>query len=59
MDVWRYVGDSAVFARRSHIQKEVAVQVAVGRERPEKELHPARRSVDGRIRQILLREDRQ
>lgn len=57
VDVRRYVGDCSVFARRSHIQEEVAVQVAVGRERLEEELHPAGRSVDGRVLQVLLRTD--
>lgn len=47
-----------MFARRPHIQKEVAVQVAVGRERAEEKLHPAGRSLDGRLRQVLLRTDR-
>lgn len=58
MDVRRDLGDSAVFARRSHIPEEVSVQMAVGRERAEEELHPAGRGVDGRLRQVLLRADR-
>lgn len=58
MDVRWYVGDSAVFARRSHIQKEIAVQVADRRQRPEEELHPSSRSVDGRLRKVLLRAGR-
>lgn len=59
VDVWWYVGDSAVFARWSYIQEEIAVQVADGRQRFEEELHPSGRSVDGRLRQVLLRTDRQ
>lgn len=58
LDVWWYVGNSAVFARRSYIQKEIAVQVANRRQRFEEELHPSSRSVDGRLRQVLLRKDR-
>lgn len=58
MDVRRDFGDRAVFARRSHIQKAVAVQVAVRRQRPQEKLHPPSRSLDGRLRQILLRTDR-
>lgn len=50
VDVWWYVGNSAVFARRSYIQKKIAVQVANGRQRFEEELHPSSRSVDGRLR---------
>lgn len=57
MDVRRNVGDRAVFARWSYIPKEVAVQMAVGRERTEEELHPACRGVDGRLCQVLLRAD--
>lgn len=59
MDVRRYIGDCALFARRSHIQKAVAVQMAVGRERSQEELHPSSRSVDGRLFKVLLRTDRQ
>lgn len=33
--------------------------MAVGRERAEEELHSAGRGVDGRLRQVLLRTDRQ
>jgi len=54
LDVWWYVGDSAVFTRRSYIQKEIAVQVANRCQRFEKELYPSSRSVDGRLRQVLL-----
>lgn len=50
VDVRRNVGDSAVFARGSHIPEEVAVQMAVGRERAEEELHSTGRGVDGRLR---------
>lgn len=57
MDVRRDVRDRTVFARRSHIQKTIAVQVAVGRQRFEKEFHPTGRSVDGRLRKVLLRKD--
>lgn len=55
VDVRRNFGDCAVFACRSHIQKKIAIQVAIGRKRAEKELYSPCRSMDGRLRKILLR----
>jgi hypothetical protein len=59
MDVRWNIGNRSVFTRRSHIQKTIAVQVADRRQRIEKEFYPTGRGVDGRLRKVLLRTDRQ
>jgi len=47
-----------VLARGSHLQETFALQVAQRRERAQEEQHKAERSVAGRVRQVLLSEDR-
>lgn len=54
----RHPGNRAVLARGSHLQKTFALQVAQRRERAQEEQHKAERSVAGRVRQVLLSEDR-
>lgn len=54
----RYSGNRALLARGSHLQKALAVQVAHRRERAQEEQHKAERSVVGRVRQVLLSENR-
>lgn len=47
-----------MLARGSHLQETFALQVAQRRERAQEEQHKTERSVAGRIRQVLLSEDR-
>jgi hypothetical protein len=59
VDVRGHPGDRAVFPRRSHLQEALALQVAQRRERAAEEFRSFGRSVVGRVRQVLLPEDRQ
>lgn len=54
----RHPGNRAMLARGSHLQETFALQVAQRRERAQEEQHKAERSVAGRVRQVLLSEDR-
>ena len=56
--IFRYSGDRALLARRSHLQKAFTVQVAQWRERAQEEQYKTERSVVGRVCQVLLSEDR-
>ena len=47
-----------MLARGPHLPEAFAVQVAQRRERAQEEQHKAERSVAGRVRQVLLPEDR-
>lgn len=47
-----------MLARGPHLQETFALQVAQRRERAQEEQHKAERSVAGRVRQVLLSEDR-
>lgn len=47
-----------MLARGPHLPETFAVQVAQRRERAQEEQHKAERSVAGRVRQVLLPEDR-
>lgn len=54
MDVWRHPGDRPLFTRRSHLQEEVALQVALRRQRPQAKFHPSGRGLARRVQEVLL-----
>ncbi len=56
LDVRRNVGDHPVLPRGPHLPQTEPVLVEDGRQRGEEELGSPRRSLDGRVQEVLLRE---
>lgn len=54
LDVWRGSGNCRLFSRRPYFPQEKPLQVANRSERCEEELDSSGRSLDGRLRKVLL-----
>lgn len=58
VDVRGHPGDRAVLPRGPHLPQALPLQVALGSQRSQEELHPPGRGLARRVQEVLLREDR-